>query len=143
MQPDWYLTTRDNEWCDPIGRAQASLAGGASASGASPSPARDSSERLQQLGSDQQTSLSAPSQSSSSSSLTLSNQHSAGYATRMPANHKAAPAAPGQQQQQQADELQSLASGIKPSAVIKTDEGQQMTSVYVSAVPVNELTQVP
>lgn len=37
---DWYLTVRDNEWCDPIGRTT---------NGGSSSP----SDRLQQLASDQ------------------------------------------------------------------------------------------
>lgn len=113
---DWYLTVRDNEWCDPISRTELTTN-----SVSSRIPPSSTSERLQQLASDQ-----------------LLGQQAVGYATRMtmPANHKPASLIPANHHHSQSvspNSLISVASSITG--------GLETNNIIVSASPLADINR--
>lgn len=115
---DWYLTVRDNEWCDPISRAEI-----ATNSVSSRVPPSSTSERLQQLASEQ--------------SL---GQQAVGYATRMtmPANHKPASLIPANHQHHYS---QSVSPNSLISVASSITGGLETNNIIVSASPLADINR--
>lgn len=117
MLTDWYLTVRDNEWCDTTNRAD-STTNSLSTTSKVPS---STSERLQQLASEQQ--LVQPS--------TIS------YATRMtmPANHKPAT------NNLIAANHQSISPNSLLSVASSITGGLETNNIIVSATPIADINR--
>lgn len=115
---DWYLTVRDNEWCDPINRADFTT------NSVSKVPS-STSERLQQLASEQQLGQAA----------TIS------YATRMtmPANHK--PATNNAATAAVSTNHQSISPNSLLSVASSITGGLETNNIIVSATPLADISR--